>query len=79
LRRVPRDWHIRIIELTGTPLPRLLVHPAQSPVEGDDVGGTVWRLTARDRDLDLDSNGIALPPDRRIEARDGPSSTCSSR
>jgi len=71
LNTEPRDWRIRITKLTGTPLPRILVNTTDlTAVNGQpDVTGAVWKLTARDRDLD--SNVIALPPDGIIDTHDG--------
>jgi uncharacterized protein (DUF2249 family)/quercetin dioxygenase-like cupin family protein len=71
LNTEPRDWRIRITKLTGTPLPRILVNTTDlTAVNGQpDVTGAVWKLTARDRDLD--SNVIALPPDGIIDAHAG--------
>jgi uncharacterized protein (DUF2249 family)/quercetin dioxygenase-like cupin family protein len=71
LNTEPRDWRIRITKLTGTPLPRILVNTTDlTAVNGQpDVAGAVWKLTARDRDLD--SNVIALPPDGIIDAHAG--------
>jgi quercetin dioxygenase-like cupin family protein len=69
LSREPRDWRIRISKLTGAPLPRLLVNTAHLPGDAD-AAGAVWKLQARERDVDC--NVIALAPDGRIEAHDGP-------
>jgi uncharacterized protein (DUF2249 family)/quercetin dioxygenase-like cupin family protein len=71
LNTEPRDWRIRITKLTGTPLPRILVNTTDlTAVNGQpDVAGAVWKLTARDRDLD--SNVIALPPDGIIDTHAG--------
>ncbi|SRR6185437_1365242 len=69
-------WRIRISKLTSTPLPRILVNAAdlagtaQPDGTGAGVTGAVWKLQARDRDLD--SNIIALPPAGAIDAHAGP-------
>lgn len=67
-----RDWRIRITKLTSTPLPRVLVDAdiVAEQSETADAVGAVWRLEARERDLD--SNIIALPPGRGIDAHFGP-------
>ncbi|WP_375481378.1 DUF2249 domain-containing protein [uncultured Mycobacterium sp.] len=72
LENGPAVWRIRITKLTTTPLPRVLVNTAEIAREAaePDVTGAIWKLEARDRDLD--SNIIALPPDGRIEAHTGP-------
>jgi len=71
LNREMRDWRIRITKLAGTPLPRVLVDVNAIPAADDaDATGAVWRLEARDRDLD--SNVIALPPGQGIDAHAGP-------
>lgn len=68
-KREPRDWRIRITKLAGTPLPRVL---ADVNDVADDPGasGAIWRLEARERDLD--SNIIALPAGQGIDAHAGP-------
>jgi uncharacterized protein (DUF2249 family)/quercetin dioxygenase-like cupin family protein len=72
LSTAPRNWRIRITKLTSTPLPRILVDSTDiaAQVGEPDVSGAVWKLAARDRDLD--SNIIALPPGGTIEAHSGP-------
>lgn len=67
-----RDWRIRITKLATTPLPRTLVNTAQltSDTGVADVTGAVWKLQARERDLD--SNIIALPPGGTIDTHTGP-------
>lgn len=72
LRRDVRDWRIRITKLAATPLPRVLANTADVTTATDqpDVTGAVWRLQARQRDLD--SNVIELPPGGRIDAHTGP-------
>jgi uncharacterized protein (DUF2249 family)/quercetin dioxygenase-like cupin family protein len=67
----PRVWRIRITKLTSTPLPRVLTDtnsfvPAAEP----DATGAVWKLEAKDRDLD--SNVIALPAGGGIDSHTGP-------
>lgn len=70
----PGAWRIRISKLTSTPLPRILLNTADlgSIAEADGTGatGAVWKLQARDRDLD--SNVIALPPASAIDSHSGP-------
>lgn len=53
-------------------LPQLLVDTAALSTDqtDPDAGGAIWKLQVRRRDLD--SNVIALPPEGRIEAHDGP-------
>jgi uncharacterized protein (DUF2249 family)/quercetin dioxygenase-like cupin family protein len=68
----PAVWRIRITKLTTTPLPRILANTADitgTAIE-PDVTGAVWKLEARERDLD--SNIIALPPDGGIATHTGP-------
>ncbi len=67
-----RDWRIKITKLTSTPLPRVLVDTTKVTADtaAPDVTGAVWKLEARERDLD--SNIIALPPDGTIDAHTGP-------
>jgi uncharacterized protein (DUF2249 family)/quercetin dioxygenase-like cupin family protein len=65
----PKDFRIRITKLTATPLPRVLVNTADVADAEPDVTGAVWKLEARERDLD--SNLIALPPDGGIGAHNG--------
>lgn len=72
LLRERGDWRIRITRLAATPLPRVLADTARLAAEvgAPDAAGAVWRLEPGDRDLD--SNVIALPPEGRIDAHDGP-------
>jgi uncharacterized protein (DUF2249 family)/quercetin dioxygenase-like cupin family protein len=72
LNRETRDWRIRITKLAATPLPRVLLDTATVTADTatGDVSGAVWKLQARERDLD--SNIIALPPGGVIEAHAGP-------
>lgn len=67
----PKVWRIRITKLTSTPLPRVLADTsAFAPTAEPDATGAVWKLEARDRDLD--SNVIALPAGGGIDAHAGP-------
>src|SRR5262245_29856896 len=69
----PEVWRIRIGKLTSTPLPRVLVNTTDLTAEVDcqpDATGAVWKLEARERDLD--SNVIALPPKGSIGTHTGP-------
>jgi uncharacterized protein (DUF2249 family)/quercetin dioxygenase-like cupin family protein len=72
LNREMRDWRIRISKLASTPLPRVLVDTTTVSADSaaPDVTGAVWRLEARERDLD--SNIVALPPGTSIDAHTGP-------
>ncbi len=72
VNREPRDWQIRISKLASTPLPRVLIDTAEISADPDaaDASGAVWKLQARERDLD--SNVIALPPGGTIDAHAGP-------
>lgn len=72
LNRESRNWQIRIGKLASTPLPHVLVDTSSIGVEpaAADVSGAVWKLQARQRDLD--SNVIALPPGGVIDAHAGP-------
>jgi uncharacterized protein (DUF2249 family)/quercetin dioxygenase-like cupin family protein len=71
LNREMRDWRIRITKLAATPLPRVLVDTTAITADAAaDVTGAVWKLQVRERDLD--SNVIALPPGRSIDAHTGP-------
>lgn len=72
LNREPRDWRIKITKLAATPLPRVLANTADLTAETaePDATGAVWKLQQRDRDLD--SNVIALPPGGHIDAHTGP-------
>ncbi|OBI44352.1 hypothetical protein A5707_03440 [Mycobacterium kyorinense] len=64
----PKVWRIRITKRAATPLPRVLANTADLAAE-PDVTGAVWKLEARERDLD--SNVIALAPDGGIDAHTG--------
>jgi uncharacterized protein (DUF2249 family)/quercetin dioxygenase-like cupin family protein len=68
----PRTWRIRISKLASAPLPRVLVDTSDLGTSHSepDARGALWKLEARDRDLD--SNVIALPPGGTIDAHDGP-------
>lgn len=68
----PRNWRIKITKLTAAPLPRMVVDTAEVIASDTqpDVAGAVWKLQARERDLD--SNVIALPPGGTIDAHNGP-------
>lgn len=72
LARGIRNWRIRITKLTSTPLPRILASTTGLAAETGEpaVSGAVWKLEIRDRDLD--SNIIAIPPGRAIDAHAGP-------
>jgi uncharacterized protein (DUF2249 family)/quercetin dioxygenase-like cupin family protein len=71
LNREMRDWRILITKLAGTPLPRVLVDTTTITADtATDVTGAVWKLQARERDLD--ANVIALPPGQEIDAHTGP-------
>ena len=72
LNTEPRDWRIKITKSTAAPLPRVLVDTTDVTSFGaqPDVAGAVWKLQARERDLD--SNVIALPPGGTIDAHAGP-------
>lgn len=71
LNTEPRDWRIKITKNTAAPLPRVLVDTTDvSSGAQPDVAGAVWKLQARERDLD--SNVIALPPGGTIDAHAGP-------
>ena len=65
----PRVWRIRLTKLATTGLPRLLCDTRLETGEVD-AAGAVWKLEQRDRDLD--SNIIWLPPDGCIDAHQGP-------
>jgi uncharacterized protein (DUF2249 family)/quercetin dioxygenase-like cupin family protein len=65
----PQVWRVRISKLASTPLPRVLANT--NDLDGaDDAKGAVWRLEARERDLD--SNVIALPGGGGIDSHTGP-------
>lgn len=72
LNQEMRDWRIRITKLASTPLPRVLVDTSDlsNAVGSADLTGAIWRLEARERDLD--SNVIALPPGQGIDDHAGP-------
>jgi uncharacterized protein (DUF2249 family)/quercetin dioxygenase-like cupin family protein len=73
LAREPREYRIRIRKLASTPLPRALVDTRELATDGSsnpDAAGALWRLEARDRDLD--SNVVAIPPRGAIDAHRGP-------
>lgn len=65
----PQVWRIRISKLTSTPLPRILANTNQLTADADATGA-VWKLQARERDLD--SNVIALPAGGTIDSHAGP-------
>jgi uncharacterized protein (DUF2249 family)/quercetin dioxygenase-like cupin family protein len=66
----PGPWRVRITKLASTPLPRVLADTAAVSASVVDVPGAVWKLQARQRDLD--SNIIALAPGAAISAHAGP-------
>jgi uncharacterized protein (DUF2249 family)/quercetin dioxygenase-like cupin family protein len=68
----PTVWRIRISKLATTPLPRILANTADMTAAAvePDVTGAVWKLEARERDLD--SNVIALAPGGGIDTHAGP-------
>lgn len=71
--RGPEVWRVRISKLASTPLPRILANTNDlvAAARSDaDATGAVWRLEARDRDLD--SNVIALPAGGGIDSHTGP-------
>jgi uncharacterized protein (DUF2249 family)/quercetin dioxygenase-like cupin family protein len=72
LTRDIRNWRIRITKLTSTPLPRILASTTALAADAGEplVSGAVWKLEARERDLD--SNIIAIPPGGVIDAHRGP-------
>lgn len=72
LNREMRNWQIKITKLSSTPLPRILIDTTTVTADtcAADVTGAVWKLEARERDLD--SNIIALPPGGTIDAHTGP-------
>lgn len=72
LDREMRDWRIRITKLAVTPLPRVLVDTMTTTAADTeaDATGALWRLQARERDLD--SQIIELQPEGTIEAHSGP-------
>jgi uncharacterized protein (DUF2249 family)/quercetin dioxygenase-like cupin family protein len=70
LEKGPEAWRIRIGKLTSTPLPRILADTNDVARAEPDATGAVWKLEARDRDLD--SNVIALPAGGGIDSHAGP-------
>jgi quercetin dioxygenase-like cupin family protein len=69
----PLVGRIRISKLTSTPLPRILANTNDLTAGADaepDATGAVWKLQARERDLD--ANVIALPPGGGIDSHAGP-------
>ncbi len=68
LDKGPQVWRIRITKVTSTPLPRILANT--NDFSTNTATGAVWRLEARERDLD--SNVIALPAGGGIDAHTGP-------
>jgi uncharacterized protein (DUF2249 family)/quercetin dioxygenase-like cupin family protein len=71
LDKGPQVWRIRITKLTSTPLPRILANTNDFRTDDrPDATGAVWRLEARERDLD--SNVIALPAGGGIDSHAGP-------
>lgn len=67
----PKVWRIRITKLTSTPLPRILADTSTFiPDTEPDASGAVWKLEAKERDLD--SNVIALPAGGGIDSHTGP-------
>lgn len=71
IERGPSVWRIRISKLTATALPRILANTADlAGSDGNpDVAGVVWKLEARQRDLD--SNVITLAPNGGIGTHTG--------
>jgi uncharacterized protein (DUF2249 family)/quercetin dioxygenase-like cupin family protein len=69
VERGPQVWRIRISKLTSTPLPRILANTTELTADAD-ASGAVWKLQARERDLD--SNVIALPAGGTIDSHAGP-------
>ena len=65
----PQVWRIRVSKLTSTPLPRILANTTELTADADATGA-VWKLQARERDLD--SNVIALPAGGTIDSHAGP-------
>jgi uncharacterized protein (DUF2249 family) len=67
----PQVWRIRISKLTATPLPRILANTKDLTADAEpDATGAVWKLQARERDLD--SNVIALAAGGVIDSHAGP-------
>lgn len=69
LSREPGAWQVRITRTASTPQPRVLVNTADLTADAD-ASGVVWKVEARQRDLD--SNIIAIPADGQIAAHRGP-------
>lgn len=69
VERGPQVWRIRISKLTSAPLPRILANTTELTTDAD-ASGAVWKLQARERDLD--SNVIALPAGGTIDSHAGP-------
>ncbi|OMC50857.1 hypothetical protein A5745_04560 [Mycobacterium sp. IS-2888] len=69
VERGPQVWRIRISKLTSTALPRILANTTELTTDVDATGA-VWKLQARERDLD--SNVIALPAGGTIDSHAGP-------
>jgi uncharacterized protein (DUF2249 family)/quercetin dioxygenase-like cupin family protein len=69
LEKGPAVCRIRITKLATTPLPRLLTNTADMEAVDHDATGAVWKLEVRDRDLD--SNVVALAPNRGIDPHAG--------
>lgn len=70
IEKDPTVWRIRISKLTSTPLPRIVTNTSDIAVgSAPNVAGVVWKLEARERDLD--SNVIALAPGGGISAHTG--------
>jgi uncharacterized protein (DUF2249 family) len=63
-------WRVQVTKLASTPLPRVLADTNAVSANAIDVLGAVWKLQARERDLD--SNIIALTPGAGIGAHAGP-------
>src|SRR5699024_3742966 len=70
LNREMRDWRIKITKLSSTPLPHVLTDTSSMPADTADAAGAIWKLEARERDLD--SNIIALQPNESIDSHTGP-------
>jgi uncharacterized protein (DUF2249 family) len=67
----PQVWRIRISKLISTRLPRIVANTSELTADAEpDATGAVWKLQARERDLD--SNVIALPAGGGIAAHAGP-------
>ncbi|OMC41184.1 DUF2249 domain-containing protein [Mycobacterium sp. IS-1264] len=69
VERGPQVWRIRISKLTSTALPRILANTTELTTDADATGA-VWKLQARERDLD--SNVIALSAGGTIDSHAGP-------